>query len=224
MAPRIEAVAIGALTEPGRTKTTRFRVRGCNHSSDWRTDGRRSLCMAGRKRTTDAGREKGWDMDASESGSEGLRYLEPHGRLKPANAAVALIVDEMGRYLMQLRDAKPTIFFPDHWGCFGGAVEPGETDECCLARELDEELGLDLRLCAARHFTTFTFDFSFAGGSVIHRAFFEVKADSASLANVTLREGREMRLFPGPELLAMQVVPYDRFAIWMHNYRKELGG
>ncbi len=75
-----------------------------------------------------------------------------------------------------------------------------------------------------RHFTTFTFDFSFAGGSVIRRAFFEVKADSASLSNLTLREGREKRLFPGPKLLAMQVVPYDRFAIWMHCYRKELSG
>jgi hypothetical protein len=59
---------------------------------------------------------------------------------------------------------------------------------------------------------------------VIHRAFFEVKAHGASLANLTLREGREKRLFPGPELLAMQVVPYDRFAIWMHCYRKELSG
>lgn len=161
-------------------------------------------------------------MDSLESAGHTLRYLEPQGPLKPANAAVALIVDEQGRYLVQLRDAKPTIFFPDHWGCFGGALEPGETDEGCLAREIDEELGLDLRQCAVRHFTTFTFDFGFAGGSVIHRTFFEVTADGAALANLTLREGREKRLFPGPELLARQVVPYDRFAIWMHCYRKEL--
>jgi 8-oxo-dGTP diphosphatase len=163
-------------------------------------------------------------MDAVGSAARPPRYLEPQGRLKPANAAVALIVDESGRYLVQLRDAKPTIFFPDHWGCFGGAVEPGETDERCLARELDEEIGLDLRLFAVRHFTTFTFDFGFAGGTTIHRAFFEVKGASASLVNLTLREGRSMRLFPGPELLAMQVVPYDRFAIWMHCYRSELSG
>ena len=38
----------------------------------------------------------------------------------------------------------------------------------CVEREVDEELELDLRQCAVRHFTTFTFDFSFAG-------FFEVK-------------------------------------------------
>src|ERR1700733_4036369 len=115
-------------------------------------------------------------MDPVEPFDRRRRYLEPQGRLKPANAAVALIVDEQARYLVQLRDPKPTIFFPDHWGCFGGALEPGETDEGCLARELDEELGLDLRHCAVCHFTTFTFNFVFAGGSVTHRSFFEVKA------------------------------------------------
>src|SRR6476620_6979367 len=111
---------------------------------------------------------KGPEMDSWVSDCRPSRYLEPKGPLKPANAAVALIVDEDGRYLVQLRDSKPTIFFPDHWGCFGGALEPGETDEHCLQREIDEELGLDLRQCAVRPFTTFTFDFSFAGGSVIH--------------------------------------------------------
>ena len=42
--------------------------------------------------------------------------------------------------------------------------------------------------------------------------FFEVKVESASLANLTLRECREKRLFPGPELLAMQVVPLPKGA------------
>lgn len=79
-----------------------------------------------------------------------------------------------------------------------------------------------MSLFAVRDFTTFTFDFGFAGGSVIHRAFYEVAGSTAALANLTLREGRSKQLFFGPELLAMQVVPYDRFAIWMHCYRRKL--
>ena len=73
-----------------------------------------------------------------------------------------------------------------------------------------------------RHFTTFTFDFGLAGGAVIHRAFYEVTVSSAEIANLTLGEGRGMRLVAGPDLLGMNVVPYDRFAIWMHCYRHEL--
>ncbi len=162
------------------------------------------------------------DVSGPEATANSLRYLEPQGPLAPADAAVAIITDEVGRYLVQLRDAKPTIFFPDHWGCFGGAMERGETEQECLARELLEEIGLEIGVLSVRHFTTFSFDFGFAGGSVIRRIFFEVSAPAASLSNLTLREGRAMQLFPGPQLLAMQVVPYDRFALWMHCYRAEL--
>lgn len=45
------------------------------------------------------------------------------------------------RFLMQLRDDLPDILYPGHWGLFGGHLEPGETPEAGLRRELDEELG-----------------------------------------------------------------------------------
>jgi len=53
----------------------------------------------------------------------------------------ALLVDEHGRYLMQLRDDIPTILNPGHWGMFGGHVEEGETPFDGMMRELDEEIG-----------------------------------------------------------------------------------
>jgi 8-oxo-dGTP pyrophosphatase MutT (NUDIX family) len=149
-------------------------------------------------------------------------YLAPSGPLQPADAAVALIVDEQGRYLVQLRDPIPTIFFPDHWGCFGGALEPGESYERGLARELAEELRLDISGLPVAPFTEFTFDFGFAGGGIVHRSFFEVRIRAADVADLTLGEGREMRLIAGPDLLQKQRVPYDRFAIWMHCYRAVL--
>lgn len=161
-------------------------------------------------------------MNQTAGGTRPLRYLEPQGLLKPSDAVVAIIIDDAGRYLVQLRDAKPTIFFPDHWGCFGGAIEPGETDRKCLARELKEEIDLDISALAVRHYTTFSFDFGFAGGSLVRRTFYEVRATPLSLSNLTLREGRAMQLFEGPELLKLKVVPYDSFALWMHCYRMEL--
>jgi 8-oxo-dGTP pyrophosphatase MutT (NUDIX family) len=151
-------------------------------------------------------------------------YLKPSGKLKPADAAVALITDEAGRYLVQLRDAKPTIFFPDHWGCFGGAIEAGESDEEAVRRELDEELALKLPAAPLVRFTDFTFDLSAIGQGVIHRAFFEVRIEAAILPRLLLAEGQAVRFFAGPELLRARVVPYDRFAIWLHCYRAELAG
>ena len=43
-------------------------------------------------------------------------------------------------YLMQLRDFKPTIVYPGHWGFFAGHWETGETAEAAMKRELQEEL------------------------------------------------------------------------------------
>ena len=45
-------------------------------------------------------------------------FLGGEGSLRPANAVVAIIVVDETSYLMQLRDQKPNIFYPGHWGLF----------------------------------------------------------------------------------------------------------
>ncbi|NMM46719.1 NUDIX domain-containing protein [Rhodospirillaceae bacterium KN72] len=72
------------------------------------------------------------------------------------DAVAALITTGDGRYLMQLRDMLPHIWFPGHWGCFGGAVDPGESPEDALRRELAEELSL--RDFTPTLFTQFDYD------------------------------------------------------------------
>ncbi len=54
--------------------------------------------------------------------------------------AIAILYRE-GQFLMQLRDDYPTIRYPGHWGFFGGHLEPGETPEMGVRRELLEEIG-----------------------------------------------------------------------------------
>jgi 8-oxo-dGTP diphosphatase len=61
---------------------------------------------------------------------------------KGRNVLLALR-DEKGRVLLQHRtdDAK---WYPNHWGFFGGGIEPGETPEEAVMREAKEELGIEL--------------------------------------------------------------------------------
>lgn len=54
--------------------------------------------------------------------------------------AVVALVDEAARVLVATRPAKKSM--AGLWEFPGGKVEPGETPEACLVRELEEELGI----------------------------------------------------------------------------------
>lgn len=45
------------------------------------------------------------------------------------------------KFLFQLRDNIPNIVYPGHWGLFGGHLDPGETPQVAVERELLEEIG-----------------------------------------------------------------------------------
>ena len=144
-----------------------------------------------------------------------LDHFLSEGRLPPSDAVVALIVVDGARYLMQLRDQKPGIYYPGHWGLFGGGGDDGEAADAALARELNEELKLSVE--STRYFTEFTFDFSFAGFHKVYRRYFEVAVTDAALKSLVLGEGSDLRAFTAREILAVpRVVPYDAFAIWLH--------
>jgi 8-oxo-dGTP pyrophosphatase MutT (NUDIX family) len=153
--------------------------------------------------------------------SEGFRpeHFVPSGRApRPQDAVAGLLLHEDGRYIMQLRDGKPEIFYPSHWGCFGGAVEPGEPPVQALMRELFEEIGFETG--AAALFTRFDFDFRPLGYAKVYRIYFEVDVPESAFRAFVLREGADVQAFRGEELLATRrVTPYDAFAIWMHMNR-----
>jgi len=131
------------------------------------------------------------------------------------DAAVAVIVLDDGRYLMQLRDDKAGIFYPDSWGLFGGAVDAGETAEQALRRELREELNFSPK--TLKYLTRMDFDFACVGGKSCYRMFYEVQIRASEVAHFRLNEGRLMEPLPLDDLLLnRRVVPYDAFALWLH--------
>jgi 8-oxo-dGTP pyrophosphatase MutT (NUDIX family) len=148
-------------------------------------------------------------------------FLSDRSPLRGDDAVAAIITVEDGRYLMQLRDDIPRIFYPGHWGCFGGAVGPGEASADALARELGEEL--EMTMPAAAEFLRLDFDLTRLGQKRIFRIYYEVPLTAAEVNQLTLHEGVDMRLFSASELLAQpHVTPYDSFAVWLHTARNRL--
>jgi 8-oxo-dGTP pyrophosphatase MutT (NUDIX family) len=147
-------------------------------------------------------------------------FLGSRATLRPAHAVAALLRLADGRYVMQLRDSNPAIFYPDHWGCFGGAVDPGEAPLAALVRELQEELQAVVDPADVERFTEFSFDFSFCGDGTRLRTYFSVRLPQSDLAGLVLGEGADFAAFEPDALLAMpRVVPYDAFALWMYHAR-----
>ncbi|MBS0534411.1 MAG: NUDIX domain-containing protein [Proteobacteria bacterium] len=149
-------------------------------------------------------------------------FLTSRTPLGASDAAAAIIVTEDGRYLLQLRDDIPPIWYPGHWGLFGGAVDPGEDEIQALRRELREEL--ELHSAEPIRFVGFDFDLKPTGLQRYFRNYYEVRVSNAVLDRLVLHEGTEMRTFTGDEALSLpRLVPYDAFALFLHHQRARLG-
>ncbi|MEH2371496.1 NUDIX hydrolase [Nostoc sp.] len=62
---------------------------------------------------------------------------------QPVHVAIAILYQK-NKFLMQLRDNIPAILYPGYWALFGGHIEPGETPEVAVKREILEEIGYTL--------------------------------------------------------------------------------
>jgi 8-oxo-dGTP pyrophosphatase MutT (NUDIX family) len=145
----------------------------------------------------------------------------PGPDLHPVDAVAALLVLRDGRYAMQLRDDRPDIIYPGHWGCFGGAVRQGEPPHEALRRELLEEL--EFSLMHAEPFASFGFDLTPAGLNRFYRVYFVVQISKEDADRFVLHEGAALGLFRAEELLIHErVSPHDAFALWLHASRSRL--
>jgi 8-oxo-dGTP pyrophosphatase MutT (NUDIX family) len=99
------------------------------------------------------------------------------------HVAIAILYRD-GKFLCQLRDDIPNIRYPGHWALFGGHLEPEETPEVALLRELSEEIGW-----TPASVSFFCCDVE---GEVVRHVFHSQL--SADVKDLVLHEGWDMKL------------------------------
>jgi 8-oxo-dGTP pyrophosphatase MutT (NUDIX family) len=150
-------------------------------------------------------------------------FLSSRTPLHAGDAVAALLILEDGRYLVQLRDDIRQIWYPGHWGLFGGAVDPGEDPITALRRELREEL--EFEIDEAQLFTSFDFDLKPLGLGKYYRRYYEVPVALSAWRGVVLHEGAAVQALSGDEALSLSLwCPYDAFALFLHHHRRRLAG
>lgn len=117
---------------------------------------------------------------------------------------------------MQLRDSCDGIWYPNHWGCFGGAIEPGETSSEALIRELQEEL--DFSVGIHKYINRITFFINENNKKkYYYRDYYEIKITNEELKDLKLNEGAEFKLISYKKLNKLKLVPYDHFMIDLYR-------
>jgi 8-oxo-dGTP diphosphatase len=100
--------------------------------------------------------------------------------------ACAVLVDALGRLLLQQRDDVPGILYPGKIGLFGGQLESGESYLQCLVREIAEETSCYFPPERFAYLTSYDFKDDSAGFSAHGELFV---ARNVPIENVVVTEG-----------------------------------
>lgn len=131
----------------------------------------------------------------------------------------ALIVDDQNRLLLQKRDNKQSIYFPDSWGTFGGACESDELPETAIVREIKEEL--EVKICRFDLFLKLHIEAESLGVEPRERFFFSTYFSPKMVKQMSQREGAGYRFFYVEELPHVsKLVPFDIAAIILFTHAK----
>ncbi len=124
------------------------------------------------------------------------------------------IIFVKGKYLLQLRDNKKNIFFPNFWGLFGGSLNKNETHKKAVEREIQEETNLIVK--AARKILSVNFSMI-----TLKRkrqiVYYECKISKKR--KIILSEGQKYKFFSLNQIKKLNIIPMDFVAISSHYFK-----
>jgi 8-oxo-dGTP pyrophosphatase MutT (NUDIX family) len=131
-----------------------------------------------------------------EKDAEAVRARKHEG-----TSVMALLTAPRGDVLLNLRDDQPGVVHPGHWAIIGGGVEPGEGLDEALRREVAEEIGYELDV--AREFCRIV---DWEGNR--HLVIVYVATIDATIDELHLGEGKEIRFFPPGTIARLKLSPF----------------
>ena len=122
--------------------------------------------------------------------------------------AVKAVITKKKKYLLQLRDKKRNIYFPNFWGLFGGTVEKNESFKKALEREIKEETNLKVKVSHNILSTNYTI----FGSKQKYKTIY-YKCEIVGNNKFILNEGQKYKFHKLSEVRKLDVVPWDLVAM-----------
>ena len=116
------------------------------------------------------------------------------------------------KYLLQLRDNKKQIFYPNFWGLFGGSLNKYENYRNAVEREMKEETNLKVK--AVRKILSVNFNV-ITSKRKRGITYFECKILNKD--RIVLNEGKKYEFFSFKQIKKLNIVPMDFVAINSHH-------
>lgn len=114
----------------------------------------------------------------------------------------AILVNPEGKILLQQRDDRPDLLYGGYWTTFGGGIEPGETPDEAVRRELLEEIELDLPM---RFWKVMPFVVKFGVVEVSGENYVYVGQIGRAAEDITLNEGQALGYFGLDDLSELKI-------------------
>ena len=135
--------------------------------------------------------------------------------------ASAVIIYFKEKILLVLRSNNKKIFYPNHYGLFGGAKEKNETYLGTAKRELLEETNINILKQDIKYLLDI--NFSFPSSKLINRKIYTYQINDLKKFKKTfiLGEGVSQKFFTYNQIKNLpNIVPYDKLAIDLFFARK----